>query len=106
MSYLLNSPYVLDVMHAGKSDMARANLSLGFFRDLVIPLPPLEEQRRIVEILDRAFEGLARARENAEAKLKSASELFECLLTHTHCSSVIPRKPQQNWERSASWPRG
>ena len=41
-----------------------------------IPLPPLEEQKRIVSILDEAFEGLDRARENAEANLKSARELF------------------------------
>ena len=53
------------------------NLSLQKIKDLVIPLPPLEEQQRIVEILDRAFEGLARARENAEANLKSAKELFQ-----------------------------
>ena len=44
-----------------------------------IPLPPLEEQKRIVSILDEAFEGLDRARENAEANLKSARELFESL---------------------------
>ena len=43
---------------------------------LQIPLPPLEEQKRIVSILDEAFEGLDRARENAKANLKSARELF------------------------------
>ena len=52
-----------------------------------IPLPPLEEQKRIVSILDEAFEGLDRARENAEANLKSARELFDTtfntLLTST-----------------------
>lgn len=42
-----------------------------------IPLPPLEEQRRIVAILDEAFEGLDRARVNAEANLASARELFD-----------------------------
>ena len=44
---------------------------------LQIPLPPLDEQKRIVSILDKAFVGLDRARENAEANLKSARELFE-----------------------------
>lgn len=42
-----------------------------------ICLPPLEEQRRIVAILDEAFEGLERARANAEANLASARELFD-----------------------------
>lgn len=43
---------------------------------LHIALPPLEEQQRIVAILDEAFEGLDRARENAEANLENARELF------------------------------
>jgi len=48
-----------------------------YLENLPIPLPPLEEQKRIMSILDEAFEGLDRARENAEANLKSARELFE-----------------------------
>jgi type I restriction enzyme, S subunit len=47
---------------------------------LPIPLPPLEEQQRIVAILDEAFEGLARARTHAEANLQNARELFESCL--------------------------
>ena len=42
-----------------------------------IPLPPREEQQRIVAILDEAFEGLARARANAEANLLDAQELLD-----------------------------
>jgi len=45
-----------------------------------IPLPPLEEQQRIVAVLDEAFEGLARARAHAEANLQNARELFESYL--------------------------
>ena len=41
-----------------------------------IPLPPLDEQRRIVAVLDEAFEGLARARANIEANLADAKEAF------------------------------
>jgi len=42
----------------------------------LVPLPPLEEQQRIVAILDEAFAGLDRAKVNAEANLASAKELF------------------------------
>ena len=41
-----------------------------------IALPPLEEQQRIVAVLDEALEGLARARAHAEANLQNARELF------------------------------
>ncbi|MEB8388512.1 restriction endonuclease subunit S [Rhodobacteraceae bacterium KMM 6894] len=37
----------------------------------------VEEQQRIVAVLDEAFEGLARARTHAEANLQNARELFE-----------------------------
>jgi type I restriction enzyme, S subunit len=48
--------------------------------DLHIPLPPLEEQRRIVAILDEAFEGLIRARANADANLQNVQELSDTVL--------------------------
>ena len=42
-----------------------------------IPLPPLEEQKRIVAVLDAAFEGLTRARTHIETNLQNARELFD-----------------------------
>ncbi len=42
-----------------------------------IPLPPLEEQKRIVAVLDQAFTALDRARAHAEANLSDAGELFQ-----------------------------
>lgn len=53
------------------------NISNRTLAGLRIPLPPLEEQHRIVAVLDEAFEGLARARAHAEANLQNARELFE-----------------------------
>ncbi len=45
-----------------------------------IPLPSLEEQRRIVGVLDEAFLAIDKARANAEQNLRSAKELFESYL--------------------------
>ena len=39
-------------------------------------LPPLEEQRRMVAILDEAFEGLDRARAHVEGNLQNGQDLF------------------------------
>jgi type I restriction enzyme S subunit len=51
-----------------------------FVQSQEIPLPPLDEQKRIVAVLDEAFEGLSRARANAEANLADARELFTVTL--------------------------
>ena len=45
-----------------------------------IPLPPLPEQKRIVKVLDEVFEGINKAKANAEKNLANAKELFESYL--------------------------
>lgn len=57
------------------SGMTVPKLNQGRLREIPVPLPPLEEQQRIVAVLDEAFEGLTRA--HAKANLQDARELFE-----------------------------
>lgn len=58
---------------------------------LQIPLPPLDEQRRIVAILDEAFAGLAVMRQHAEANLANARALFD-----SHLNAVFSQ-PGEGW---------
>ena len=59
---------------------ATASISEAVSSSIPIPVPPLPEQRRIVAILDEAFEGIATAKANAEKNLQNARELFESYL--------------------------
>ena len=52
-------------------------VKLTFLSALPFPNVAIEEQKRIVAVLDAAFEGLTRAKENAETNLQNARELFE-----------------------------
>lgn len=55
------------------------NLRFNQLAEAPFPLPPLDEQKRIVEVLDAAFEGLSRARAHTETNLQNARELFESI---------------------------
>ena len=63
---------------SGQTELPKKDLEAKF--EVSYPTA-IEEQKRIVSILDEAFEGLDRARENAEANLKNARELFESFVS-------------------------
>jgi type I restriction enzyme S subunit len=50
------------------------------FLNYEISLPPIDEQKRIVGILDEVFEGVAKAKANVEGNLRNVSEVFEAYL--------------------------
>lgn len=77
----------------GDGGNERRGLNMRLLRTIVLPLPPLEEQQRIVAILDEAFEGLDRAKVNAEANLASARELFEGALSELFDKQSAPKVP-------------
>jgi type I restriction enzyme, S subunit len=67
-------------------------LNVGTVRDFLIPVPPIHEQKRIVAILDEAFEGIDRAIANTEKNLTNTRELFESYLNE------IFTKKGDGWE--------
>lgn len=53
------------------------NLQLNEYKEIIIPIPPLPEQKRIVSIFDKAFAAIDKAKANAEQNLNNAKELYE-----------------------------
>ncbi len=47
---------------------------------ILIQIPPLPEQQRIVSILDQTFAAITKAKENAQRNLQNAREVFESYL--------------------------
>lgn len=78
--YWFLSYFDWDKAAAGEDKIKGKTLNKAKLKLIPILVPPLEEQKRIVAILDEAFAGLARARENAETNVKSAQDLFSSSL--------------------------
>jgi type I restriction enzyme S subunit len=68
------------------------NLKFNEYKQILVPVPPLPEQKQIVKILNEVFEKIAKAKENTEKNLKNAHELFESYL-----QSVFAN-PGDGWE--------
>ncbi|MFO3704566.1 restriction endonuclease subunit S [Xanthomonas codiaei] len=67
LEYLLHS---LDLPSLAKG--VKPGINRNDVYAIEIPLPPLNEQKRIVAVLDQAFAALDRARANAEENLQAA----------------------------------
>lgn len=65
---------------AGREGAVFASINKTEIEALPLAIVPMAEQRRIVGLLDQAFEGLATAKANAEKNLQNARALFESQL--------------------------
>lgn len=78
----------------GQTELARSVLAEGFSVHYPESLP---EQRRIVGILDEAFDGIATAKANAERNLQNARALFE-----SHLQAVFTQRGEGWVEKQLS----
>ena len=61
-----------------------------WIKQFEIPIPPLSEQKRIVEKIDAAFEKIDKLKANAEKNLANAKELFQSALDEA-------MRPKDGW---------
>jgi type I restriction enzyme S subunit len=100
-SYLLNffnSETCLNYMYDKQVDNARANLSLGNIGRFLIPLPPLEEQHRILAKVDELM-ALCDRLDAQQADAESAHTLIVKTLLETLTQSKDPAEFANGWER-------
>lgn len=80
--YYLSSPAFQALVQEKIDGATTPHLYQREIRQFPIPILSLDEQRRLITVLDQAFEGVARARRNAECNLANARELFFSTLKH------------------------
>ena len=77
--YTLSAEYKTKVI-AECSGTTRDRISRKKLSVISLPIPPLAEQERMVEILDREFERIDALKVNAERNLQHAKDLFQAAL--------------------------
>jgi len=85
--YFLQTADFMGAMEKLQKGASYPAVSDGDIRSQIIPVPPIEEQKRIVGVLDQAFEGIAAAVTTAENNLRNARALFD-----SHLQTVFTQK--------------
>ena len=75
--YYLQTSGFMDRMEALQTGASYPAVTDGQIKGESIPVPPLDEQQRIVRILDEALDAIASAKTNAERNLANAKALFD-----------------------------
>ncbi len=89
--YFLSTVFAQDLVQ----DHAYPSLNLPLIAGIPVAFPTLPEQRRIVAILDEAFDGITTAKANAKKNLQNARALFE-----NHLQSVFTERGE-GWEEKS-----
>jgi type I restriction enzyme S subunit len=91
LNYCINSPYIRNIAEKWGKGTTRKRINLKDLKKLPVPLPPLEEQVRIVKKLDSMLGKIAEARE----LIQEARESFETrrtLILHKAFAGELTRK--------------
>ena len=83
-NYFTQSRDYLSTVDGETTGTTRKRISRSKLADVLIPVPPIPEQQRIVTLLDEASDGIATAKANAEKNLQNARAIFE-----SHLQSVF-----------------
>jgi type I restriction enzyme, S subunit len=80
LAHLIRSADYREKLEKASTGTTMKNLSNTTLSELIVEIPSLSEQKRIVGILDEAFNNIATAKANTEKNLQNARALFESQL--------------------------
>ncbi|WP_154020462.1 restriction endonuclease subunit S, partial [Halorubrum halophilum] len=92
LKYCLNSPVVRNQMVKQKGGVAIRRLTLSKINESTIPLPPIEEQRLIVERIDRKLSVVDNLRANTDDNLERADRLRMSIINKAIKGELISQK--------------
>lgn len=70
-------------------------LSKTRVQNMVFPLPPVEEQRKISELLDQSLSTLEKVEQSVKENTKRSNHLRQSILKHAFKGDLIPQEPTE-----------
>jgi type I restriction enzyme S subunit len=89
--YLFKSNNILKSIYSKASGATIRSIPMKELNKIIIPIPPLSEQKEIVEYLDSSFAKIDKLKENAAKNLEEAKALFQSALKDA-------LEPKEGWE--------
>lgn len=89
----LNSNFALELMMRGQVNVARANLSLSTLGSFILPIPPLLEQKRILEVTALAFKQISIIESDKSDLLAIISQAKSKILDLAIRGKLVPQDP-------------
>lgn len=110
--YVLGSPQVFSQFDRLAAGSTVRNLNIDLASRVFVPVPPLPEQRRIVAILDEAFEAIATAKANTEKNVQNVRALLDLTRRDMFASLADEHEPTtlgrcctfENGDRGKNYP--
>ena len=100
---ILTESILSRITKKAKATAGQFNLTLELCRDLPLPLPPMEEQRRIVAEVERILLRGGRTRRRAWGLgLKQAERLRQAILRDAFAGKLVPQDPRRRTGLRAS----
>ena len=87
LTYCLQSPQMQFKILEKGTGATVTGIKSRVLKKVKVPIPPLPEQKRIVVILDEAFEAIDKAKANVERNIENAEELFQSKLNEIFSQS-------------------
>ncbi len=87
--YYLRSPKVREELIRKAVKSTITNINQATLSQIDIPVPPLSEQKRIVDLLNESFASIATAKKNTQKKLNSLQELESSILERAFMQELI-----------------
>ncbi|SFI39336.1 type I restriction enzyme, S subunit [Treponema bryantii] len=90
--YTTKSKEYLDFIKNSQAVAAQPNVNAEKYSNFEIPLPPLEEQKRIVAVLDKKFAQIETLKTAAEKNLQNTKQLFQSELEKAFSNTSWEKK--------------